>query len=156
MNHAGACRHPPFFFAHMTRGIRNCNPLNIRRSSDHWRGLRSTQDDPEFCQFVAPVWGVRAAFRILLSYQKRVGRPLTIREIITRWAPPSENNTASYVGAVCRRAALPSVSEVRITTDAISDRACIVVNAMMFVESRQSDLLFVREAYRLFLSDFLK
>ena len=33
------------------RGIRNCNPLNIRRSKDQWKGLVEAQTDRVFCQF---------------------------------------------------------------------------------------------------------
>lgn len=35
----------------MNRGIRNNNPLNIRRSADHWQGMRDEQTDPSFVQF---------------------------------------------------------------------------------------------------------
>ena len=33
------------------RGIRNNNPLNIRRSKDQWQGMKKTQSDSSFCQF---------------------------------------------------------------------------------------------------------
>lgn len=33
------------------RGIRNCNPGNIRLTRDKWQGLRSEQTDTEFFQF---------------------------------------------------------------------------------------------------------
>lgn len=33
------------------RGIRNCNPLNIRRSAAKWKGLCAQQNDASFCQF---------------------------------------------------------------------------------------------------------
>ena len=35
----------------LPRGIRNNNPLNIRRSKDQWQGLRAQQTDASFCQF---------------------------------------------------------------------------------------------------------
>ena len=35
----------------MTRGTRNNNPLNIRRSADRWEGTRSEQTDPSFVEF---------------------------------------------------------------------------------------------------------
>ena len=35
----------------LPRGIRNNNPLNIRRSKDQWKGLAETQNDRAFCQF---------------------------------------------------------------------------------------------------------
>ena len=35
----------------MTRGLRNNNPLNIRRSADRWEGTATTQTDQSFVQF---------------------------------------------------------------------------------------------------------
>ena len=47
------------------RGIRNCNPLNIRRSRDQWKGLLKVQNDKSFYQFKAMEWGYRAAVQPL-------------------------------------------------------------------------------------------
>lgn len=84
----------------LPRGIRNNNPGNIRLSKDKWIGLKSRQDDPEFCQFNTPSDGLRALMKIILAYYRRHNLK-TIRQIIGRWAPPNENNTDSYVAAVC-------------------------------------------------------
>lgn len=81
------------------RGVRNCNPLNIRKGSK-WMGLASHQDG-EFCTFVSNDWGIRAACKILRSYARRGIR--TVAEIIQTWAPPSENDTAKYIQIVCSR-----------------------------------------------------
>lgn len=83
------------------RGLRNNNPLNIRRSSDKWQGLCSTQDDKEFFQFLCAAYGWRAAFVILTkSYYAKRGIK-TIEGIIARWAPNNENNTEGYIRRVC-------------------------------------------------------
>lgn len=81
------------------RGLRNHNPLNIRRSSDMWQGMADAQTDKEFVQFKADVYGLRAAFIILRKYIKQY-RLDTVEKIIHRWAPPSENNVQAYVNAV--------------------------------------------------------
>ncbi len=47
------------------RGIRNCNPLNIRRSKDQWKGMAEAQSDRAFVQFKSLEWGWRAAFYLL-------------------------------------------------------------------------------------------
>ena len=47
------------------RGIRNNNPLNVRRSKDQWQGLRVVQTDSQFCQFETMEYGWRAAFVLL-------------------------------------------------------------------------------------------
>lgn len=79
-----------------TRGIRNNNPANIRRGCN-WKGLAETQTDKEFCQFTTMTWGVRALLITLRTYVVK-HHLHTVREIITRWAPPSDgNNTEKYI-----------------------------------------------------------
>ena len=79
-----------------TRGIRNCNPANIRRGCN-WKGLLRQQKDREFCQFIRMTWGVRALLMTLRTYVVK-HHLHTVREIITRWAPPSDgNNTEKYI-----------------------------------------------------------
>lgn len=79
-----------------TRGIRNNNPANIRRGCN-WKGLAKVQTDREFCQFDTMTWGVRALLVTLHTYVKKYNLH-TVREIITRWAPPSDgNNTEKYI-----------------------------------------------------------
>ena len=86
----------------MTRGERNNNPLNIRRVvGSFWKGQRAEQTDKSFVQFESMEWGIRAALCILATY-KRKYNAICIEDIITRWAPPSENDTQSYIKNVCR------------------------------------------------------
>ncbi len=88
----------------IARGIRNNNPLNIRRTAkDRWQGLSDLQSDRAFCQFVTMEWGWRAAFRLLTNtYYKQYGLQ-TIRTIVSRWAPSDDHNdTKGYIWNVCR------------------------------------------------------
>ena len=42
----------------LPRGIRNHNPLNIRRTGkDQWKGLAEAQNDAAFCQFKSLEYG---------------------------------------------------------------------------------------------------
>ncbi|MFI4987486.1 MAG: structural protein P5 [Alphaproteobacteria bacterium] len=82
------------------RGIRNNNPGNLRRSADRWAGLAEVQGDAQFFQFSEPAFGLRALARTLFNYQAKHDLH-TIRAIIARWAPASENDTGGYVAAVC-------------------------------------------------------
>ncbi len=82
------------------RGIRNNNPGNIRIGAK-WQGLAAVQSDPSFAVFVSPEYGMRALAKILVTYYRRYGLR-TIREVITRYAPSSENNTAAYIDAVAK------------------------------------------------------
>ena len=86
----------------LPRGIRNNNPLNIRRSMDQWKGLAEAQNDRAFCQFKSLEYGWRAAFYLLTRTYYHKYRFYTIRTIIRRWAPPGENNTEAYIANVSR------------------------------------------------------
>ena len=93
----------------MKRGIRNNNPLNIRHSADRWEGMRMEQTDKSFVQFQSMAYGYRAAWKVLESYWKyfRQQRTVfTVKSIISRWAPPSENNTEAYIRAVLQLSGL--------------------------------------------------
>ena len=86
----------------LPRGIRNNNPLNIRRNpANKWQGQRPVQTDPAFVQFLSDEWGFRAAAVILRNYRRK--GICTVRQIISRWAPPSENRTARYISTVCQK-----------------------------------------------------
>lgn len=85
----------------MTRSERNNNPGNIRLTGDRWRGQVLPPPDRGFVTFTEPKWGYRALFVILEGYMIRHGL-VTIRSIIGRYAPPSENATAAYIRSVCR------------------------------------------------------
>ena len=80
------------------------NPGNIRLG-ESWLGLRMKQTDPDFCQFTSMTYGCRALLKLLRTYVEKRGCT-TIRKVVERWAPPSENDTTSYVlsvAAACRR-----------------------------------------------------
>lgn len=83
----------------MSRGLANRNPGNIRRSAVRYRGEVYPSRDPAFRQFETMEWGYRAVFVLLDTYRRRYGLR-TIRGMIARWAPPSENRTEAYVAAV--------------------------------------------------------
>lgn len=82
------------------RGIRNHNPGNIRHG-EKWQGLheKSRELDPAFCVFKSPVWGIRALAKVLINYKKVHGLK-TVRSIISRYAPPNENQTLAYIKSV--------------------------------------------------------
>ena len=82
--------------------MRNCNPLNIRRvAGTRWKGQSAEQNDPQFVQFETMDWGLRAAFVLLRTYAIKY-KAVCIENIITRWAPPTENDTRKYISDLCR------------------------------------------------------
>ena len=81
------------------RGIRNNNPGNIEYTGTEWLGLDEPKHDGRFMRFVDPVFGIRALARVLSNYQRLHGIN-TVRGIVNRWAPPSENDSGSYMNHV--------------------------------------------------------
>lgn len=133
----------------MTRGERNHNPLNIRRSpGTRWLGQCPRQYDREFVQFQSDLFGFRAAFRILRTYI-RLQQLDTLRGIIYRWAPPEDgNNTESYVATVSRLSDVPAGRHIAFEDEEV---LVAIVAAMARVESgmRDVDADLLRKAYRL-------
>lgn len=94
-----------------TRGIRNNNIGNIRVSKDQWEG--ATGDDGSFVTFDTPDSGVRALAKNLMSYGRQ-GYD-SIEKIITRWAPPNENDTQSYIQSVASATGIPATQSLDLT-----------------------------------------
>ena len=68
----------------IARGIRNNNPLNIRRSKDKWQGMKALQTDAQFCQFETMPYGWRAAF-VMLTRTSGMWRRRTGLDCLARW-----------------------------------------------------------------------
>lgn len=89
------------------RGIRNNNPLNIRKGSN-WKGERPVQMDKAFEEFTSMEYGLRAGFKLICNHINGFGgkRPKanTIAKLIRVWAPPVENNTDKYIDFVAEHA----------------------------------------------------
>lgn len=91
----------------LPRGLRNCNPGNIRITKDKWQGLREKQEDKTFFQFKTMAYGYRALIRTLQNYRLKWGCQ-TIADFINRWAPATENNTSGYINRVYREMQVPA------------------------------------------------
>lgn len=115
------------------RGIRNNNPLNIRKGND-WQGERHPQVDPAFEEFESMEMGLRAGFKVLQSYvKKRIDTPSAI---IARWAPSDENNTKAYLDYVCKRARLNPHEKLKFTPSGVDkNKICCMVWAMVEMET---------------------
>lgn len=112
------------------RGLALNNPGNIRHSSDHWYGMSADQPDTDFVKFQAPLWGIRAMAKILDHYVETGAK--TVRDVISRWAPPTENDTENYIQFVA--SAVPCHAD-----DTIDIVKCLylIVPAMIKMEQGQ-------------------
>lgn len=81
----------------LPRGIRNNNPGNIKKTEDVWQG--SDGDDGEFVTFIEAEYGIRALTKLLNRYYHD-HKLVTIHDIISRYAPESENDTGKYINFV--------------------------------------------------------
>ena len=115
----------------MSRGLRNCNPGNIRRSATRYRGEVVPSRDRAFKEFESMAWGYRAMFMLLDSYRRR-HRLGTLRQMLSRYAPPTENFTDGYIRFVSRTAGVDADK----TLDTRSPRDMVpIVAAMSQIEN---------------------
>lgn len=121
----------------LPRGIRNNNPLNIRKGNN-WQGEVPISNDGEFEQFVSMQMGVRAGFKILKNYMTGYGgrvKALTnVHDIIHRWAPPNENNCKAYIESVCRVSGLHEFERLKFSD---RNKMLALVDGMIRVECGQ-------------------
>ena len=87
----------------LPRGLRNNNPGNIRINDDLFQGEIRPSKDKSFKQFTTMAYGFK-------NYKLD-----TIRKMITRWAPPEDNNhTEAYIKAVSDYAGIPADDPINV------------------------------------------
>ena len=109
-----------------TRAERNCNPGNIRNGGQTWQGQSPNQTDTDFVQFKSNAWGFRALAITLRNYQNIHGLHC-LRDIIARWAPPSENPTSDYVAFVCNRVGVTPDAPVQLSDKSLLTLVCAAI-----------------------------
>jgi len=86
---------------HAPRGIRNNNPGNIRYGDFAYKNGATGRDSGGFAIFPSMEAGV-AAQRALLQNYLLQGND-TIRKVVSKYAPSSENDTSGYIAEVSRK-----------------------------------------------------
>ena len=126
------------------RGLKNNNPLNIRKSNDKFVGEIQPSGDAAFKQFESTKYGYRAAFRILNSYIKNGNN--TIEKIVSRWAPSSDgNNTSSYIEHVEQRSGINRTKTIETENEKLR-----IIQAMTQSETGiKPTLAELKEAYKI-------
>lgn len=116
-----------------SRGLRNNNPLNIRKSNSKWKGMlpREEQTDRAFVRFIGMEYGFRAAFILVRNYITEYGCN-SIEKIVSRWAPKADgNNTEKYITDVCRLTGIGGKAPLAPSDSRLKD----IVWAMAQIES---------------------
>lgn len=71
------------------------NPFNIRYNKfNKWLGL--TGANKGFCEFATMDYGLCAGIKLLLNYVYKKDC-WSVQAIVSRYAPPNENNTRNYI-----------------------------------------------------------
>mgnify|MGYP004508048663 CR=1 FL=1 len=134
----------------LPRGIRNRNPGNIRRGKTRYKG-EAQGCDAAFKSFATMQWGYRAIFVLLHTYAVRYGLR-TIRGMISRYAPPEENDTRNYVDKV---AALSKTDADRLIDTLRAEDMIPIVEAISRVENGiDADKEQVFRGWELFRTDY--
>lgn len=135
----------------LPRGLRNCNPGNIRKNSIVYAGEIVPSQDESFKQFTTMAYGYRAIFVLLYTYQRRYGLD-TVAKMIARYAPENENNTAAYIDAVAKRSGVPANGHITATN---GDVMIPIVAAMSAVENGiEVKMHDVEAGWKLFIDDY--
>ena len=117
------------------------NPLNLRDSKSTWVGKVGAYRG--FVKFDTKEHGLRAAMLNLLTYMAD-WKLRSIKRIVSRWAPPEENDTDNYIRVVTK--AVFDENETKVPWyvsqyyDILTEEEFIaLVAAMAMVESRFRD-----------------
>ena len=140
------------------RGLRNNNPLNIRRTQSKWLGEVDSLNgrrDRSFCQFSSLAYGYRACAKLLRTYQTKY-KLYVLDKIIGRWAPPNENNTRAYATRVAQQMTKELGEPISVASilDIIKDKETLraLLVSMHLVENDQLPSAIEREAINQALS----
>ena len=91
------------------------NIFNIRKASKtKWKGETGVQKG--FVEFETREHGIRAWIVLMRTYRLK-HRCATVRDIITRYAPPNENNTQAYIKFCRERVYKSEMTRLSTTVD---------------------------------------
>jgi len=111
-------------------GQRINNPFNIRQYNQGFVGETGAEDG--FISFEDPMYGVRAADKVLTTYGR--DRDIdSIRGLVSRFAPPSENETQSYIDYISGQLGIDADAEIDLSDPAMRSR---ILAPMAKIESR--------------------
>lgn len=94
-------------------GLQNNNPGDIR-TGDSWLGMAGSSNG--FVVFIDSVYGLRALAVDLTNVYENDGLT-TVTEIVTHYAPPSENDTASYIENVAASMGVDADVDINLSAD---------------------------------------
>ena len=112
------------------------NPMSIRQFNQDFLGETGTYSTPsggEFVEYESPEYSFRAADRVLTTYGRDQGIN-TIRDAISRYAPPSDDNpTENYIDFVSKQTGIDPDQKIDLSDPIIRSN---IIAPMAQFESR--------------------
>lgn len=119
----------------------NNNPLNIRDSkANKWVG--EVAHNGAFEAFESPIFCYRAGAKLIRNYAKKYGCN-TIRKIISRYAPNSENDTENYIKFVAQN--MSYSSEIKLNLDNTDVMVSLLAALSRMESGKKPDLSDIRK-----------
>jgi len=118
------------------RGIRNNNPGNLKISSSNWLGKMPEDERIEnfnetvFETFYSFDYGYRAMLKLIQNYYKQ--GYTTLRQIINRYAPKSENDSGAYINFVSNKTGISPDEDLQLPN---KETLFIVTKYMVWMEN---------------------
>ncbi|MGN0912770.1 MAG: structural protein [Alphaproteobacteria bacterium] len=81
--------------------------------------------------FTSPVYGIRALAKVLINY-KKIHNLRTVRQIISRYAPPNENQTQAYIQTVAKQLGVYPDTVIDIEEKGV---LCVFIKAVIRMEN---------------------
>ena len=104
----------------LSRGLENNNPGNLRFTSNAWQGkiskYKNTDSGKAFEQFKTVEYGIRAMLRDVVN--DIINGKNTVRKLISSYAPPTENDTKTYVNVVSKKLGVNPDSQITLIDSA--------------------------------------
>ena len=120
------------------------NIFNIRVGRQPWFGQVGTKKG--FVEFETREHAIRAWLVLMRTYRRRYQR-YTIRDIVGRFAPPNENDTAAYVSYCAKRVYLSATTPLSPATNDYARLGCAMAKMETDTDLTANEILKVQEKF---------
>ena len=122
------------------------NIFNSRANGSSWIGMKGTRKG--FVEFDTREHGIRAWLVLMRTYRRKYAC-VTMRSIVERYAPPTENDTVGYIRFCEQQTGLGAETQLTFNAD-----YCVLGAAMAKMETgsevRPSEILTVMKQFNIY------
>ena len=120
------------------------NIFNIRVGKQPWLGQTGAKKG--FVEFDTREHAIRAWLVLMRTYRKKY-HLRTIRDIVTRFAPPAENNTEAYVNYCAKRVYLSTATPLSTATNDYARLGCAMAKMETDTDLTAIEILKVQQKF---------